>query len=220
MLLLVYSMVTVRTRFYLLRSDIIPANQSSWQWLFAHGQDDAFMSCMAVTREAFGILLHAFAPLFKPAGENGGRKSLLGPAGALGLALHHLSSTTGQSHLCLIFGVTPSTLSATLSRALRALARLTLHEARVEWPDTAQKRHFSDMISAKFPSLRNVYAFVDGTLVRIQCYSDEIEQNTHYSGRKKIVCINNCLVWPPEAAYATACSITQDVRTISPSAGL
>ena len=196
-----------RTRFYLIRSDIVPTRHSAWAWLLLHGSDSAFMVCMAVDRATFGILLRAFAPFFKARHERRGRPSLLGPAGALGLALHHVSSTTPQKALCLIFGVTPSTLSATLTRALSslALALATLPEARISWPTAAQKAGFSAMVTGKFSMLRNVWSFVDGTLIKVQCFSDEVLQNAYYSGRKKMVCINNTLVWTPDGCvcYAT-----------------
>jgi hypothetical protein len=192
-----------RTRFYLTRADVIPAKYSPWVYLYTAQSDGAFMSCMSLTVAAFQGLLAQFTVKWNKA-ETRGRPAQLDAAGALGLALHWLSSSTQQAHLCLIFGVVPSTLSDTLKGATRTLLQCLEENplAAVRWPTLDQKREYADMISAKFPGMNGFFGWIDGSLFWIQVPSDNEEQEAMYSGRKKRHCVNNLFVWLPDGCIA------------------
>lgn len=196
----------LRTRAYLTRPSLVPARYSPWRYLDRGQNDGSFLSVMGLTVSAFNLLHDSFVTFWNPRQERRGRPSQLGSRGALALTLHHLSSTTKQPHLCMIFGVVPSSLNATLNRALKALLNcLTVHDlAKIRWPTAAAKAGFANVIADKYPGLQSFFGVLDGTLIETEVPSDQKEQEALYSGRKKKHCINNLLLWTPDGCIAYA----------------
>ena len=103
-----------RNRRKLKRCAIAKPKFSPWHRLFHYGDDDSFLEMTGFDKPTFKKLLRN---LFggKSTTRNIGRPKLLDNAGKLGLYLLYLNLTVALKHICLIFGIVPSTASNVLS---------------------------------------------------------------------------------------------------------
>ena len=97
-----------REQHYLLRAAVVNPIISPWNHLWCHGDDKSFLNLTGMSRAAF-VKLENIAFPANERETKGGRPSLLDRSGQLGLLLLYMGSTMGTKHLCLIFGVVPST---------------------------------------------------------------------------------------------------------------
>jgi hypothetical protein len=93
-----------------------------------------------------------------------GRPQLMHPPAQLGLDLLFIGSTMGYKHLCLIFGITPSTCSKIINKILLLVVyKLKRHPlAEVKFPDMEKMESFACQINEHEPIVNNVIGFLDG----------------------------------------------------------
>ena len=109
-----------RRRHYLTRRAIVPSKYSSWTHFYNYADDNSFIEVTSMSKVCFNNLLRI---LFPPEdvqllGRKRGRPPSLDNAGKLGLYLFYIGSTMKRKHLCLIFGVIPTTVTNTLSEMI------------------------------------------------------------------------------------------------------
>ncbi|QRW20431.1 DDE superfamily endonuclease [Rhizoctonia solani] len=128
---------------------------------------------------------------------------LLDAAGGLGLALHYLCSTMGESALQIIFALTPLTVSWYINFAFEILLKVLceLPEARIEWPNAEAMQENSRLINAKHANaqyLDGAFGFMDGLNLPVTASSIDIEQNANYNGWLHSHVVSNVIVFSPD----------------------
>ncbi len=75
-----------------------------------------------------------------------------------------LFTAMGMKHLCMIFGITPSTWSEIINNLLTKLVhKLIRHPlARVQFPNAERMEYFARMIHQCEPEVDDVIGFMDG----------------------------------------------------------
>jgi hypothetical protein len=98
-----------------------------------------------------------------------GRPLLMDPTAQLGFYLFFIGSTMGTKHLCLIFSITPSVSSQTITAMLSLVAqKLKTHPfARVTFPNVDKIASFSRQINLCEPDVDDVIGFMDGLLLHL-----------------------------------------------------
>jgi hypothetical protein len=80
-------------------------------------------------------------------------------------------------HLCLIFGIlTPSVCSRVINMMLERTVQLLRDHpfARVQFPDDAKMRDFSNMVQQREPMVDDIIGFQDGASFPVQCTDKRI----------------------------------------------
>ena len=182
-LLLVEARLRVRYRPRIAKPSLTGPELSAWNKLYNARQDGSFIRVTGFDVSTFDYLLEEFQNRFKF------KRTLLGASGHLGLALHFLSSTCDIASLCLIFGVLENVVYKSLERALNVLEETlaNLRDARVTWPTHAKMRRLADLVEARHPLMKGMFAFVDGLNLRIFNPGEPDKQNAHYNGWLKDV---------------------------------
>lgn len=185
-----------RERSFLTRSGILHPRLSPWQRLLDFGDADSFLLMTGMTRPAFFQLQSI---VFEPRG-NRGRPPDISESTQLGLYLMYIGSKMSVKHLCLIFGVVPSTCSRVITRMLYVVVA-SLSEnilASVNWPTAAKMAEFSELIAGREPLAKGVIGFMDGLALPTECSSNEEIQNAYYNGYHADTMINNVLAFGPD----------------------
>ena len=187
-----------REQHYLTRSAVVRPGSSPWSHLWHHGDEKSFLNLTGMSRTAFiklkGII---FPEIDRP---RMGRRPLLDENGQLGLLLFYMGSTMRTKHLCLIFGVVPSTANVVINRLiLVVISRLKRHEsAKIKWPSEEEKVKWAQLVNNREPSVNLVIGFVDGLAIHVQCSANENDQSEAYNGHSKDTMTNNVLAFSPE----------------------
>jgi hypothetical protein len=104
----------LRRRSRLTRSAILEPKLSPWTRLFQFGDSGSFLELTGFTREAFRDLKIALFGDRDNSGRRVGCPSSLDFNGELGLYLLFVGSNMRLKHLCLIFGIVPTTAAVTI----------------------------------------------------------------------------------------------------------
>ncbi|RPA83739.1 hypothetical protein BJ508DRAFT_317665 [Ascobolus immersus RN42] len=165
-------------RFYLTQAELPPSSHfgTAWIYLFAQGNDKAFITTMGLDAPTFHYLLPYFSKLWNSSSITRGevrayssptekqlRRRSLNAAGGLGLALvlHHLCSTMPNYSLHLIFGITPAVCSRYLRFGLALLLKVLRHcpLSKICWPDLDTMRQYAVLIQARHFCLEAAFGF-------------------------------------------------------------
>ena len=190
---------SLRERSRLTRSAILLPRLSPWKRLFEFGDDQSFLEMTGFSKLAFSELRTSIY------GDRGngcrrvGRPSSLDSDGELGLYLLYVGSMMKIKHLCLVFGVVPTTANVTIRKVMDSICRkLRNHpSARVVFPDNDEMRNFAEMVQIREPMVNNVIGFVDGLSVPVQCSDDILLQNAAYNGYSHDTSCNNVFAFSP-----------------------
>ncbi|KAJ3969197.1 hypothetical protein EV361DRAFT_364709 [Lentinula raphanica] len=181
-----------RAYHFLRRGDLLPNPQvaTPWQHLYETRSNRSFITTMGIDVATFDFLLNHFTVTWNqnpipredanPHGKPrlGGRS--LDAAGALGLVLHWLSSSSHFTILELIFALIP----ATVSRYLNFSRKILLQTIRI--------------ITERHSALYGAIGTGDGLeLPAVENENPEVE-NATYSGWKASHFIKNILFWSPK----------------------
>jgi len=104
-----------------------------------------------LTRHAISLLHDVLFVGQQP--QRTGRPRLMESTAQLGLFLFYLGSTMGMKHLCMIFGITPSTCSEVINKMLPLVVRkLKRHPmAAVQFLDAEKMEYFARLIHQREP---------------------------------------------------------------------
>lgn len=197
---------TCRNRRKLKRIALVNPKNSPWTRLYRYGDDDSFMELTGFDKLTFRRLQ---ARLFdEPRVKvRTGRRPLLDNAAKLGLFLLYLNSNMKTKHLSLIFGIVPSSVSQHLAE-MRQRCVIKLRnavEAKISFPNEAEKADFAAMINYREPTVDNVIGFVDGVSLSIECAEDEVSQSIAYNGYYHDTRCNNVFAFAPTGKIVFAC---------------
>lgn len=204
------------TRQYLTRPELLsnPRIATPWQKLFESQSDRAFITTMGFDVNAFSYILKSgFAdrwyrtpiPRTDTPATAVARpyRGSLDAAGALGLALHYLSSTMREVSLQEIFALIPSTVSRYIIFALKILhdTLRDIPETRIAWPEGDEFEALSILIQQRHPLLIGAFADIDGLNVPAQTSANEEIENATYNGWLSEHFISCVIVFSPEGKF-------------------
>jgi hypothetical protein len=115
---------SMRERSHLTRSAIQHPKLSPWARVYSNADDKSFLELTGMTRAAFYTLEALYFPSEIHVRKKRGRPRLLNTNSQLGLLLFYLNSTMKIKHLCLLFGVTPSTACEIINNMLKIQSKL------------------------------------------------------------------------------------------------
>jgi hypothetical protein len=197
-ILLIHASNSIRDRTKLHRCSLLSHNESPWIKLYRHGDASSFLNMTGLTRHAFSLLHDVLFVGQQP--QRMGRPRLMESTSQLGLFLFYLGSTMGMKHLCMIFGITPSTCSEVIDKMLHLVVRkLKRHPmAAVKFPDAEKMEYFARLINQREPEVDDVIGFMDGLSLVSECTSEVFEQNAMYNGYHSETMVNNIIAYGPD----------------------
>ena len=198
LILLIHASNSIRDRTKLHRCSLLSHNESPWIKLYRHGDASSFLNMTGLTRHDFSLLHDVLFVGQQP--QRMGRPRLMESTAQLGLFLFYLGSTMGMKHLCMIFGITPSTCSEVINKMLHLVVRkLKRHPmAAVKFPDAEKMEYFARLINQREPEVDDVIGFMDGLSLVSECTSEVFEQNAMYNGYHSETMVNNIIAYGPD----------------------
>ena len=190
---------SVRNRSKLTRSAILQPSMSPWQHLYANGDDASFLEMTGFDRESFARLENCLFD--EDLGERrAGRPCSLDNCGKLGLYLFYVGSQMKTKHLCLLFGIIPTTADIVIRYMMILLCKKLKNNAsaKISFPDDDKMAEFAAIVNMREPTVDNVIGFVDGLSLAVQCSDDEHLQNAAYNGYSHDTTCNNVFAFSPE----------------------
>ena len=194
---------SIRARHYLHRPAIVSPSESPWQRLYERADPSSFLHMTGLTRRCFAVLLAALFDHEEIRSQNQrrrGRPRSLRPEGCLGLLLFYLGSTMNSKHLCMIFGIVPSTCSKVVRAMLRLAVDRLAHDpiAAVRFPSPEKMREFARMVQVRAPIVDDIIGFMDGVSIPAECTDERMEQNAFYCGYDCDTMVNNVFAYGPD----------------------
>jgi hypothetical protein len=204
------------TRQYLVRGELLPNPRvaTPWQVLYESRNDRAYITTMSFDVKTFDYILETFqhtwlsTPIPRTDTNGAGNPwpgaRSLDPPGALGLALHYLSSTMHNVSLQQIFALIPSTVSWYINFALDILLACLrqMPDAAIQWPRSGKEfQECNDLILVRHPLLIGAFAAIDRLNVPLQTSQDEDIENATYNGWLSEHFISSVLVFSPKGQY-------------------
>lgn len=200
-------------RYYLTRPDLLPNPRfgTPWQRLYEGQNPRAFVTTMGFDVKTFNRILHSgFAeawntrPIPRDDVERTGDPRLgrrsLDAAGALGLALHYVSSAMTEITLQEVFALIPSTTARYLDFSLDLLLETTriMPEGDIGWYKTEKEfEEDAALVTDRHPLLEGAFGTGDGLSVHTGSSSDPEIENATFNGWKSDHRINNIFVFSP-----------------------
>ena len=201
-LLVIVTVNNARSRHRLTKSALLPPTLSPWTQLLKNADDGSFLTITGFNRAAFRELELVIFPIEDVirVGVKCGRPETLDNRGKLGVYLLYVTSRMEVKHLCMIFGVPPTTCIRYINKMMKLIVRKLKNNeiARIHFPCTdEEKEYYASMIELREPSIKNCIGFVDGISMAAQCSSEAVEQNKDYNGYKHDTNVNNVLAFAP-----------------------
>lgn len=197
-----------RERACLTRSALLSPALSPWHRLMDFGDNNSFLVITGMTRPVFAYLEQVLFRSHQHRRNRGvGRPPLLDSKAQLGLYLTYIASRMGVKHLCLIFGITPSTCSSIINKMLRLVVRKLSRNiySKISFPTEEKLQQFEDSIAMREPMARGVVGFMDGLSLHTECTSEAEVQNAFYNGYHSDTMVNNVLAFGPDGKVFVAC---------------
>jgi hypothetical protein len=184
-------------RFYFTRADLVPNPRvgSAWQFMYARGNDRAFITTMSFDTTAFPLLVKPFKRIWDttpiPRGDLHPEssqirlsKQSLDAAGALKLVLHYLNSTMADYIIQQIFGLTPAVCSRYRNFGMKILLQTLceIPEGSLAWPKKKEIERFAKLICTQHQLLSHGFGFVDGLHLPIAKSQSLKVENTYFNG--------------------------------------
>lgn len=203
-LVVIYHYNNMRTRHRLTRSALVEPSLSPWKKALWEGDDSSFLHVTGFSRPAFFELVRILFPLQR---SRRGRPPLLDPPDETGLLLMFLNSKMHHKHLCMLFGVVPTTVITTINKLLNlVVSHLKRHDAaRIKFPNELEMLAYAEIVRRREPLVDNVIGFVDGVATPVECSDDENEQNAYYNGYYHDTTVNNVFAFAPTGKVIHAC---------------
>lgn len=200
---LIYYYNSLRNRHYLTRSAVGSPRESPWRTVYLKADENSFLDLTGFTRYAFNELLQVLfeeEQLELRIKRKRGRPSMILPADKLGLFLFYVGSRMQIKYLCLLFGLTPSTVSEIIRDMTQLVCeKLQSHEySKFRLPKTREEmNNHAELIRQREPLVTNCIGFVDGLAIPIECSGDMEEQAKYYNGYQGTTTVNNVFAFSP-----------------------
>ena len=208
---------------------LLPPQASAFTALFNSGQDDALITLCGFDHASFTMLLGLFKPLYDnltPYSKDGmisdefdayrGRPRCMDACTCLALCLAWTRTRGSLAVLCIIFGITSSTLSLWIRFSRRIVIHMLLDHplAKVAMPTFQELLAYRDLIQAKYPALQTEWGAMDGLKVRCHMSGDNSKQNYFFNGWLHGHYVTNLLLFSPDglvrACYLNSPGTTHD----------
>jgi hypothetical protein len=150
----------------LTKSALLSPAFSPWNQLLNHGDDNSFLTLTGFTRAAFMQLENIlFVEVLITAKR--GRPPALNRRGQIGLYMFFASSRMNLKHLCMIFGIVPTTASDYITKMLKLVVKRLKRNpiSRVKFPTEEEMIYFAGLVNNREPRINNVIGFVDGVSI-------------------------------------------------------
>lgn len=178
-------------------------HQSPWTRLFDSHNDQALITVTGLCHASFAHLEELFTPYFEaftphgadtaeywsirrldPNRRGGGRPRLVTARSCLGLSLAYYRFRGGSFALQVAFGLTGTNLGKWLWFGRRVLIEVLNRDPSFQpiWPDDAMIFHLQQVVEARHPLLKNVFAVGDGLKLLVESAGDRGVQNRYYNG--------------------------------------
>ena len=183
------------------RIALISPRFSPWMRLLNCADEESFLEITGFNFVGFRNLVHTIAHLedYRLRTPKRGRPPLLDIQSQIGLYIMFLGSTMKAKHLSLIFGVLPNTVTTIVNKMARQIVRaLRDHPAaKIQFPGLEEIQQMCELVRHREPTVDDVFAFLDGLALPIQCSSDEDIQNAYYNGYYGDTMVNNIFLFAP-----------------------
>ena len=103
-------------------------------------------------------------------------------------------------HLALIFGVLPNTVTTIINKmSKRIVIALQNHPlAKIQFPTIDEIQELCEMVREREPMIDDVFGFLDGLALPVQCSPDLNIQNAFYNGYYGDTMVNNIILFSPK----------------------
>ena len=161
------------------RESLHPVHRSAWRALFYSNNNQALITATGLDHRTFDYLLHKFEPIFNaytPFGNttikvsNRGRKRYITAVDCLGLVLVWTRTRGSTMSLQMHFGMSMTNLTMYLRFGRRIVTEVLSSDeyAKIAIPSNETIKEYKQLIKAKYPALKNVWAAMDGLKTPIQ----------------------------------------------------
>ena len=143
---------SIRNRSHLQRQALLQPKFSPWSRLLNYGDESSFLTLTGFDFNSFRRLVVILSP-DDDEQRIGGRPRMLDLHGRIGLALFFLTSHMRIKHLCMLFGIVPSTASRDIRDILCIIIRRLRADpaSLIAWPDEDKKQELAFMVFLREP---------------------------------------------------------------------
>jgi hypothetical protein len=197
---IIYNNARLNPKSVLHRHALVHPRFSPWMRLLNCGDEESFLELTGFSFQGFRDLVLLVATEDERLRiRRRGRPRLLDIHSQVGLYLFYVGSTMKAKHLALIFGVLPNTVTATIKKMARRLVLALQHQqaAKIKFPTVEEIQDLCEMVRHREPMIDDVFAFLDGIALPIQCSPDENVQNAFYNGYYGDTMVNNIILFAP-----------------------
>jgi len=176
---------------------------SPWMRLLNNADEDSFLEITGFNFDGFHALVTVVAT---EDGERNhrrphkrGRPPLLDIQSQVGLYVFYVGSAMKAKHLAMIFGVLPNSVTVTINKISKLIVKsLRSHPAaRIQFPNIQEIQQLCELVRAREPTIDDVYGFLDGLALPVQCSPDLSIQNAFYNGYYGDTMVNNIILFAP-----------------------
>ena len=194
------------------RCELLPNSHAGtpWQQLYDSQSDSTFITTLRFDVQTFQYIIDCgFERLWdttaiqrddvSPFSIPRTNRRSLDAAGALGLALHYLTSSASANDLCLVFAIIPTTVQRYLDFSLSILASVlkSMPEGQISWPTDTDFEYFNTIITQRHPLLTGAFGAMDGLNLPLKESTDSDIENATYNGWLHAHFMSNVLVFSP-----------------------
>jgi len=202
----VYNNIRCHERDYLVRDALVKVDQSPWRKLLESGHDGSLKTLISLDFASFEALHDSVFTKEEIANQIPwtGRKPLLTLKDKLGIILFYIGSTMTEAQIGLIFGVTQTHISTTLSYMVPLICERLEHcpDAEIRFPTIPEMERFALMTNLRDPHVHGVIGFLDGCAIPIKCsFEDNQKYHNAYHG---FTTINNVFLFSPDGTILYA----------------
>ena len=199
---MVYNNARLNPRSVIHRAALIHPRFSPWMRLLNCGDEESFLELTGFNFQGFRALVAAVATEDERFGRlrRRGRPPLLGIHDQVGLYLFYVGSTMKAKHLALIFGVLPNTVTATINKMSKRIVYFLKNHpaAQIVFPSIDEIQELCEFVRRREPMIDDVFGFLDGLALPVQCCPDIDEQNAFYNGYYGDTMVNNIILFSPK----------------------
>ena len=196
----VYNNTRLNPKSVLRRNALVHPRCSPWMRLLNNADEGSFLEITGFNFQGFRSLVSCVATEDERLRiQRRGRPPLLDVHSRVGLYVLYVGSTMKAKHLALIFGILPNSVTPTIITMSRRIVKALKNHpaAEIRFPSIEEIRELCDMVRHREPMIDDVFGFLDGLALPVQCSPEEDEQNAFYNGYYCDTMVNNIFLFAP-----------------------
>ena len=197
------------------RESLHSVHRSAWRALFFSNNNQALITATGLDHGTFDYLLQKFEPIFNtytPFGNtitktsNRGRKRRITAVDCLGLVLVWTRTRGSTMSLQMHFGMSMTNLTMYLRFGRRIVTEVLSNDeyAKIAIPSNETIKQYKQLIKAKYPALKHVWAAMDGLKTPIQQSGSTHTQKYFYNGWKHNHFVTSVFCFCPDGSIPIA----------------